>query len=169
VEEIHHLTYERIYHEELEDLQGVCGYCHAFMHKEREDDGNAIFERSAAKARQAQAEIDRFEQHPEHYRSFFGPGRVPAGELAGLLRQCPRVIAIDVEYEIVDVRVARRKYATGVSFKERITTGPNSGCLVTTTNPDEPIYGGKLVLDLERKLWVNLDVMRWYVRSHHAV
>jgi hypothetical protein len=34
VDEVHHLTYDRVYNEPLEDLQGVCRPCHAFLHKE---------------------------------------------------------------------------------------------------------------------------------------
>jgi len=30
--QIHHLTYERIYDEELSDLQAVCGQCHMKIH-----------------------------------------------------------------------------------------------------------------------------------------
>lgn len=29
---VHHLTYERIGHERLEDLQAVCENCHEFLH-----------------------------------------------------------------------------------------------------------------------------------------
>ena len=32
VDEVHHLTYERIYNERLEDLQGLCAGCHEFLH-----------------------------------------------------------------------------------------------------------------------------------------
>jgi hypothetical protein len=32
VDEVHHLTYDRIYREELDDLQGLCARCHIFVH-----------------------------------------------------------------------------------------------------------------------------------------
>lgn len=32
VDNVHHLTYERVYHELLEDLQGLCRPCHSFLH-----------------------------------------------------------------------------------------------------------------------------------------
>lgn len=32
VDDVHHLTYERIYNERLEDLQGLCAGCHEFLH-----------------------------------------------------------------------------------------------------------------------------------------
>src|SRR5262249_54111979 len=38
VDEVHHLTYERVYKERLEDLQGLCAPCHAFLHGSSEID-----------------------------------------------------------------------------------------------------------------------------------
>ena len=38
VDEIHHLTYDRVYKETLDDLQGLCRDCHAFMHGETKID-----------------------------------------------------------------------------------------------------------------------------------
>jgi hypothetical protein len=35
---VHHLTYERKYHERLEDLQGLCEGCHEFTHGKRNRD-----------------------------------------------------------------------------------------------------------------------------------
>jgi hypothetical protein len=32
VDDVHHLTYERVYNESLEDLQGLCTGCHEFLH-----------------------------------------------------------------------------------------------------------------------------------------
>ena len=32
IDAVHHLSYERKYHEKLEDLQGNCKYCHSFTH-----------------------------------------------------------------------------------------------------------------------------------------
>src|SRR5262249_8716042 len=32
VDEVHHLTYDRLYHEALEDLQGLCEPCHEYLH-----------------------------------------------------------------------------------------------------------------------------------------
>ena len=44
VAEVHHLTYERVYEELLEDLQGLCKPCHAFEHDESKADGVEVFE-----------------------------------------------------------------------------------------------------------------------------
>jgi hypothetical protein len=41
-EATHHLTYERIGHEDLEDLQGVCSVCHEFL------SGKSSFDRGSA-------------------------------------------------------------------------------------------------------------------------
>ena len=38
---VHHLTYERKYHEELTDLQGSCEQCHKFTHGKSDFDPNA--------------------------------------------------------------------------------------------------------------------------------
>lgn len=35
VDDVHHLTYERIHEERLEDLQGLCVGCHSFLHGNR--------------------------------------------------------------------------------------------------------------------------------------
>ena len=35
---VHHLTYERVGHERLEDLQAVCNPCHEFLSAKRDDD-----------------------------------------------------------------------------------------------------------------------------------
>lgn len=32
IDAVHHLTYARKYHEELEDLQAICNPCHEFVH-----------------------------------------------------------------------------------------------------------------------------------------
>jgi hypothetical protein len=32
VDEVHHLTYDHVYNEPLQDLQGLCGACHSFLH-----------------------------------------------------------------------------------------------------------------------------------------
>src|SRR5690348_5248702 len=32
VDDVHHLTYDRVYDEPLEDLQGLCAGCHDFQH-----------------------------------------------------------------------------------------------------------------------------------------
>jgi 5-methylcytosine-specific restriction endonuclease McrA len=32
MEEVHHLTYERVFQEQLEDLVGLCMACHKFIH-----------------------------------------------------------------------------------------------------------------------------------------
>ncbi len=37
-ESVHHLTYEHIGHEPLEDLQGVCNACHEFLSAKSSDD-----------------------------------------------------------------------------------------------------------------------------------
>lgn len=37
-EHVHHLTYERIFHESLDDLQDVCGWCHEYLHGLRSHD-----------------------------------------------------------------------------------------------------------------------------------
>ena len=38
IENIHHLTYERVGHEEMDDLMGVCRPCHEYLSAERKDD-----------------------------------------------------------------------------------------------------------------------------------
>jgi 5-methylcytosine-specific restriction endonuclease McrA len=32
MEQVHHLTYDRLYHEQLEDLEALCGPCHCEVH-----------------------------------------------------------------------------------------------------------------------------------------
>jgi 5-methylcytosine-specific restriction endonuclease McrA len=32
MDHVHHLSYERVFQEELDDLQGVCGWCHLCSH-----------------------------------------------------------------------------------------------------------------------------------------
>lgn len=36
--DVHHLTYDRLYAEHLDDLQGLCRRCHKFVHGRTEDD-----------------------------------------------------------------------------------------------------------------------------------
>lgn len=36
---VHHLTYERLFHERLEDLLGVCSKCHRELHHDDESVG----------------------------------------------------------------------------------------------------------------------------------
>jgi 5-methylcytosine-specific restriction endonuclease McrA len=42
---VHHLTYKRVGHEELEDLQAVCEDCHKFLHKLSDYDPKKGYER----------------------------------------------------------------------------------------------------------------------------
>jgi hypothetical protein len=168
VAEVHHLTYDRVYHEALEDLQGLCGYCHAFLHGERADDGNAVYERLVGQLSRAQAEITRFEEHPEFYRVITESQRVPQRDLVALFQQHPRLISVDTEFEIIDVRIAKRKYETAVTFKERASL-LNGYSLAVVKNAEELLFAGKMVLDIERQLWVHLHIFRWFVRSHGVV
>lgn len=32
MEEVHHVTYERVFHEDLADLEGLCSWCHLCRH-----------------------------------------------------------------------------------------------------------------------------------------
>lgn len=38
IQDVHHVTYERIGHEDLDDLIGVCKPCHEYLSAERTDD-----------------------------------------------------------------------------------------------------------------------------------
>ncbi len=38
IDQVHHLTYIRKYHERLEDLQGLCRGCHEFTHAKSDID-----------------------------------------------------------------------------------------------------------------------------------
>lgn len=38
IDAVHHLTYARKYHENLEDLEGHCKWCHGFVHKKHDFD-----------------------------------------------------------------------------------------------------------------------------------
>ncbi len=50
LDHVHHLTYIRLYAEELDDLQGICQACHDFTHA-RSDFDPAASERSILKRR----------------------------------------------------------------------------------------------------------------------
>jgi hypothetical protein len=38
MDHVHHLTYERKYHERLDDLQAICQSCHEYIHAKRDRD-----------------------------------------------------------------------------------------------------------------------------------
>src|SRR5262249_53330141 len=59
VAEVHHLTYAHVFHEELEDLQGLCEYCHAFVHGEQADDGVAEYERLVKRQEELGQRVER--------------------------------------------------------------------------------------------------------------
>ena len=56
IDAVHHLTYQRLGREKLEDLQGLCRGCHDFTHGAKDDPLVAI---QADKAKQIEREKDR--------------------------------------------------------------------------------------------------------------
>src|SRR5262245_57782679 len=92
VAEVNHLTYARIYQETLDDLQGLCEFCHAFVHEERADDGTAEHERQTNRRKElrqwvahARFELQRFDEQPQSYQSFVGAPVTSHRELMALL------------------------------------------------------------------------------------
>jgi hypothetical protein len=166
VAEVHHLTYVRVYHEELTDLQGLCEHCHAFLHGEQPLDGAAVRERQVKALEQrtahARSELKRFEDHPNAYRSFVD-NRFPSHrELIAILRQYPHVINALYACQIFDVVYARRKYESAVAFKIK-WDAPNGRGWARVWSAEELLYSGKMVLDTERGVWVEIDNIRSFL------
>ena len=172
VAEIHHLTYDRVFREELDDLQGLCVYCHTFMHHKWADDGEAEYERDVRRREEldrlvapARAEVARFEDRPEAYRRFTPDSFATHRELVTLLRQNPRIILTNHECDIKDVRYAKRKHESAVTFRVCWSRDGDSGW-TRVKSAEDLLYPGKLVLDAERGLWVKIDDVRWFVRRY---
>jgi hypothetical protein len=174
VAEVHHLIYTRVYHEGLEDLQGLCEYCHAFVHGERADDGAVEYER-IVKARaelrhcvhRAQSEIARFEANPEVYRSFVETRFSSHRDVMAILRQNPQLVFGGSECQIYDIRYAKRKYASAVAFKIKWQTAEGYAWMAVK-NAEDWLRSGKLLLDTERGLWVDTENLRWFVNQYDA-
>jgi hypothetical protein len=174
VEEVHHLTYDRVYREELEDLQGLCGYCHDYVHGRRADDGSAVHEAEVKekeglrrKADGALAEIVRFCERRECYRCFSDTPMPSQQELIALLRRHSYIVGTGGRCEIVKVRLARRKYETVVMFDTRQQT-PRGYALSSALRAEPLLRSGGMVLDTERGVWVDLDVLRSFVKRFGA-
>lgn len=172
VAEVHHLTYARICHEDLEDLQGLCECCHDFVHGKRADDGVAeygrLVERNAElrqRVERAQFELTRFEEKPEVYRNFAESRFSSHRELMAILKQHPLIISAGTECQIFDVRYAKRKYHSAVAFKVRKET-PEGHMWWRVKSAEELLYKGKLLLDIERQLWVEIENIRWFVQRY---
>jgi hypothetical protein len=172
VAEVHHLTYASVFHEELADLQGLCEYCHAFLHEERADDGTAEYERLVKRqaelghrVERAQFEVERFEKHPELYHSFVETRFSSHRELMAILRQNSCIIFEGSECQIFDVRYAKRKYDSAVAFKVKWET-PEGDSWMAVKSAEELLYNGKLVLDKERHLWIEIENLRLFVNHY---
>ncbi len=174
VAEVHHLTYDRVYHEALEDLQGLCGHCHAFLHGERTDDGAAEYERQVKREEEdrrrverAHSELRRLEEKPEVYRTYARNSFPSHRELIALLRQYPRFVFGSTEGLIFDVRRAKRKYEAAVTFKVRwdiIAERIFSWKVVKSA--EALLYAGKLLFDTEREMWVDVESVRGFVQRY---
>jgi len=169
VAEVHHLTYARIFNEELADLQGLCEYCHAFVHGERTDDGAAEYERLAKRPEElrqrvgrARFELQRFEEKPEVYQSFISARFSSHRELIALLRQYPRLIRGGFECQIFDIRYAKRKHESAVTFKVKWETQGGFAWSVVKS-AEQLLHSG--VLDIERGLWVEMENIRLFVKG----
>lgn len=168
VTEVHHLTYSRIFREELEDLQGVCDYCHDFLHRKRPDDGAAEHARQErqqgemrAKVEKGRSELRRLDEHPHLYRTFTA-GPVPNDkEWMRLLRQHPRVVGACGVMQITRVRSVKRRRGATVAFRiEWEETGGRGWMMVADAG--EWVRRG-VVFDTERWLWVDAENIRWFV------
>lgn len=166
VSEVHHLTYDRVYHEELTDLQGLCEDCHAFLHGEQALDGAGVREWKIKVQEQrtahARSELKRFEDHPGAYRSFVDNRFPSPRELIAILRQHTHVVNAVCVCEIYDVVYARRKRESAVAFKIRWDE-PNGNCWARVWSAEDLLYSGKMVLDTERGVWVEIDNIRSYI------
>jgi len=105
---VHHLTYDRIGHELLEDLQTLCKTCHAALHRERQRVRNE--QRVAANGLRAAAKQKR--QQRKQAKSRPPIPRVPQQrkkrlKRSGLAQENERLHAIQAENR--EHRVATRK------------------------------------------------------------
>jgi hypothetical protein len=172
VSEVHHLTYARIFHEELADLQGLCVYCHDYVHGKRSNDGtaeyDAILKWQAAvrlRADQAQSELKRFEDRPEVYLPSIDSPFSSPGEIMTMLRQNPILLRGGTECQIFDVRYARRKYESAVAFKVKWENEQGS-CWGRIFSAEQLLNSGRLVLDTERHIWVDIESQRAVVTRY---
>jgi hypothetical protein len=175
VSEVHHITYSRIFCEELSDLQGLCTYCHAFLHGECPNDGITEHERQERQRDELRTQVDsglaelrRFEEVPHFYRSFVAGSMPEHRELIRLLKQHPRVITAYREREIFDVRYAKRKYRSAVAFKLKWDL-PNGHGWARVRCAEEWLRGREVVFDFERQLWVDVRDIRWFVTRYSTI
>lgn len=171
VAEVHHLTYVRVYREELEDLQGLCEFCHAFLHGESSTDGNAEYarilkerEEHRQRVERARFELDRLSWEQSAYRRFVGVTFSSHQEVIGMLRRHGRYFGSagglgSVECRVFDVRYAKRKYEPAVTCK----IGWQRERWSVIYNVEEWMRDGRLTLDTERGLWINVDDLRSFL------
>ncbi|MCE9547110.1 MAG: hypothetical protein K8T25_16670 [Planctomycetia bacterium] len=161
----HHLTYERIYNERLDDLLGVCEPCHEFLHKSRTDDGAAVFAKMERqqKSRERQSvsyaeatsrskkEDERQATFPDRYEI-----RVCADyrEIMGLLRQFPFLLNNGWLSVMTDIaRSARKWNPTGVDCWLWHLLIDDTYRANRVENADESLVKGDILFDKERRIW----------------
>jgi len=83
-----------------------------------------------------------------------------------ILRQHPRIMMSKYECEIANVRYAKRIHDSAVSFHIRWKSDSGGRCWMRVRSAEELLYPGKLVLDTERGVWVQIDHIRSVVRYH---
>jgi hypothetical protein len=167
--EVHHLTYERVFHELPEDLQGLCEFCHDFVHGKRLDDGTAEARRQAARqaeledqVRLARQELDRVDQHANLYRIIKAAEFATPQDLVVFLQSRSRLIG-PRESEIFDVKYARWRKQPTVTFKIR-WHHEGSLCFSNPQAVDDFLWNGRYVFDADREVWVDLESLKSFVR-----
>ena len=171
VSQIHHLTYARVYHEKLDDVQGLCEYCHDFLHGKRTDDGTAKYARRVERQLQllqavenGRSELRRFEERQGAYRRFSKADFAFDKELMAILRQHPRVIFSSYEGRIASVCYAKRVNEPGVTFSLQWGSGNDRCC--RPIHAEEWLFSGKVVFDTERGVWVDIHCIKSFVERY---
>jgi hypothetical protein len=112
---------------------------------------------------QAEAELKRFVDRPEVYLPSVDSPLSSPSEIMAKLRQNPLFLMGRHECQIFAVRYAKRQYKPAVAF--RLKWQNQLGSFRTTIpNAEDWLSSRRLVLDTERRMWVDLETLRFIVK-----
>lgn len=158
VEEIHHRTYERLYREQLDDLLGVCSYCHEKLHGLTTEGGEVIAERwralfeSDELKQRLEYELERVLDAKLSWKYWTPSPNADIHELRSELTADRRFLYGRWECELVGSIVSE----DGLSVRLRFRDGGRQHEL-RLHNIEQRFRSGMLRLDGERKLFIDVD------------
>jgi len=156
-EEVHHKTYENLFREPLDDLLGVCSYCHEKLHGLTEEGGDVVAERWRALPesdeikQRLEDELERFLNTQLSWKYWKAPSDAKTHDLRNEMTTSRRFLYGRWECELVGSNVS----GDDLSVRWRVRVGGMAN-EIRLHNVAQRFRSGTLRLDCERQLFVDV-------------